>query len=29
MLPHEMATPIGAMMDHGVAAMQQSLSAMA
>lgn len=29
LLPHEMATPIGAMMDHGVAAMQQSLSAMA
>jgi carbon monoxide dehydrogenase subunit G len=29
LLPQEMARPIGAMMDHGVAAMQQSLSAMA
>jgi carbon monoxide dehydrogenase subunit G len=29
LLPHELATPIGAMMDHGVAAMQQSLASMA
>ncbi|CAN5735255.1 hypothetical protein BH11PSE7_BH11PSE7_07450 [soil metagenome] len=29
LLPHELAAPVGAMMDHGVAAMQQCLSTMA